>query len=106
MPKIHFIDYDGERRTVDATTGQNAMEAAVNADITQILGDCGGSLSCGTCHAYVDPDWRDRLPAPSRDEQDMLECTLEPRENSRLCCQLIITDKTDGLVIRLPEAQL
>lgn len=106
MPEIIFIDHDGGRRSVDATPGQNVMEAAVNADITEILGDCGGSLSCGTCHAYVDPSWYDQLPAPSQDEKDMLECTLEPRENSRLCCQLFVSEDTDGLIVHLPESQL
>ena len=96
MPQIIFIDHAGMCRIVEAASGQSVMEAAVNASITEILGDCGGSLSCGTCHAYVDPDWYDRLPAPSQDEKDMLECTLAPRGNSRLAASFSYRTRPTG----------
>lgn len=106
MPKIIFIDHNDAETTVETEAGETVMRAALDAGLPGIIGDCGGELSCATCHGYVDPAWVDRLPPPSADEQDLLECALNPRENSRLCCQLKMSEALDGLIVRLPESQL
>ena len=106
MPQVVFIEYDGSSRTVEAPIGKSLMQVAVDNGVPGILGDCGGSCSCATCHCYVDEAWLARLPQPESAERDMLECALDPQENSRLCCQLRMTAQSDGLVIRLPKSQV
>ncbi len=106
MPKITFIDTDEEARTIDAETGSTVMEAAVSNDIPGILATCGGSCACATCHVYVDPDWFSRLPAPALDELDMLDTAHDLQPNSRLSCQIAVTEDIDGLVLRTPPRQI
>ena len=106
MPTLVLIAHDGSEYEVNATPGQSAMQAAVDASVPGILADCGGQCSCATCHGYVDAAWIARLPKPSSDESDMLQCVLDPRDNSRLTCQIKMTAELDRLVIRLPESQL
>lgn len=106
MPKITFISADGSERTVDATSGTSAMEAALQHLVPGIDGDCGGAAACGTCHVYVDPAWTDKVgPAVPGIEQDMLLCTDGAQPNSRLSCQIKVSDELDGLVLRMPAAQ-
>jgi 2Fe-2S ferredoxin len=89
-----------------AKPGRSLMEAALKAGIDGIAADCGGSLTCATCHVIVDLAWADRLPAPSADELSMLELTAAPREpTSRLSCQIALDDSLDGLTVRLPITQ-
>ena len=103
---VHFESADGRRTRVTARTGQSLMQAAVGAGIDGIAADCGGCMTCATCHVYVDPGWLDRLPAPSGDEDAMLEMTAMPRQpNSRLSCQIALDASLDGLVATLPETQ-
>lgn len=103
MPELIFIEYNGIRHRVEASVGESVMAAASRAMIPGILADCGGSCSCATCRAYVEPGI-----FPDRDgiEEDMLQCVLEPREDSRLTCQLTIAEGMDGVEIRLPEHQV
>jgi ferredoxin, 2Fe-2S len=90
----------------DVKIGQSLMQGATHAGIEGIAADCGGSLSCATCHVYVDEAWLDKLPAPSADELSMLELTAAERlPNSRLSCQLMATEALDGLRITLPPTQ-
>lgn len=81
------------------------MEAAVAGGIAEILGDCGGNLSCCTCHCYVDADWAGRLEAPAAAELAMLDGVLEPREHSRLACQIRVAPELDGIELHLPASQ-
>jgi 2Fe-2S ferredoxin len=104
MPTIRFVQPDGNETTADANVGDSVMQIAVNNQIPGILGDCGGSCSCATCHAYVDEAWRARMPAAESYEVDMLTCAMDVRENSRLTCQIFMTPELDGLVVRLPGA--
>ena len=97
MPKITYIDQEGEERTVEAETGASVMETAINNDIPGILATCGGSCSCATCHVYVDDDWLDKLPPPELEESDMLDTAHDLQDNSRLSCQIVVTDELDGL---------
>ena len=105
MPKIHFVQHNGDRYEVDADVGSSVMQAAVNQMIPGILADCGGTCSCATCHAYVGAEWGGTLPAPSDDEQMMLEGALEQRPNSRLTCQVVADPSMEGIVFYLPESQ-
>ena len=105
MPQVIFIDPRGAQFEVDVEVGENVMQAAVDNMIDGILGECGGVLACATCHCYVDPDWQDKLPPASEQEEDMLDMAVDPKENSRLSCQLEMTEELDGLVVRLPRSQ-
>jgi ferredoxin, 2Fe-2S len=102
MPLIRFIQPDGSEAAVSANVGDSVMQTAVNNQIAGILGDCGGSCSCATCHAYVDEAWTGHMPAAEPYETDMLTCAMDVRENSRLTCQIFVTPELDGLVLRLP----
>ncbi len=105
MPKLVFIDAGGREYVVEAAIGQSVMRAAVAAQIPGIEALCGGNCVCATCHAYIGEPWYERFPAPDDTESAMLECTSEPREDSRLTCQLPVTAEHEGLVIRLPASQ-
>jgi 2Fe-2S ferredoxin len=105
MPVIKFIESNGAEHRVAADSGQSVMQAATANQIPGILGDCGGSCSCATCHAYVDEDWLRRVPQPESHELDMLTCAADVMPSSRLTCQIPVTAELDGLVIRLPPTQ-
>jgi 2Fe-2S ferredoxin len=106
MPKVTYFEPDGTERQVEAADGTTVMEAAVDNDVEGIVAECGGACSCATCHVYVDPRWLPKLPAPDAQEDGMLECVLDRRENSRLSCQIVIVQDLDGLVVRVPESQI
>ena len=105
MPKITYIEQDGTERTVEAEVGATVMETAINNDIPGILATCGGSCSCATCHVYVDETWRERTGGPSPMEEDMLDFGYDVRPNSRLSCQIKLTDALEGLTVRIPDRQ-
>ncbi len=105
MPLVTYISHDGSSYEVDVPVGTSVMQGAVDNMIDGIVGECGGSCSCATCHCYVDPAWIAKLKAPDGMEKDMLECVLEPRPNSRLSCQIVVTEALDGLKINMPESQ-
>lgn len=104
--QIHLIHPEGKRDTIEARPGQSLMQAAVDANVDGIDADCGGSLTCATCHVFVEPEWTPRLPAPGKDEQGLLDFTATPRESgSRLSCQITLTPELNGLTVRLPAGQ-
>ncbi|RUO79528.1 2Fe-2S iron-sulfur cluster-binding protein [Pseudidiomarina taiwanensis] len=105
MPKVIYKDTHGGEYEVDVPVGENLMQAAVDNMIDGILGECGGVMSCATCHCYVDPAWVDKLPAAAEFEEDMLDMAIDPQENSRLSCQIEMTEALDGIVIHLPARQ-
>lgn len=105
MPTIIFETHDGNKFEAEAEVGTSVMQAAVDAGIDGILGECGGACSCATCHCYVDAAWADKVPAAEELEKDMLDCVLEPTENSRLSCQIFVTEEHDQLVVKMPESQ-
>ncbi len=106
MPRITYIEHSGTEHTVDVAVGLTVMEGAVNNNIPGIDADCGGACACSTCHAYVNPDWVEKLPAREDMEEDMLDFAYEPNERSRLTCQLQVTPELDGLVVQMPEKQI
>jgi 2Fe-2S ferredoxin len=105
MGRISFVNAGGVRTEVEATAGESIMRLALNADIQGLVAECGGCLSCATCHCYIEGGPTDRVPLPSEDELVMVECAMDVRENSRLSCQVIYTDDLDGLEIRIPASQ-
>jgi 2Fe-2S ferredoxin len=106
MPKVIFIQPDGQSQVVEANVGQSVMEAAVGNMIPGIIGECGGCCSCATCHVYVDEPWFGSVPPPDEMELGMLEGAVEPGPKSRLSCQIKITDELDGLTARIPAGQV
>jgi 2Fe-2S ferredoxin len=106
MATVIFVQHNGTEHPVEAPLGESAMQAAIGGSVPGVLADCGGSCSCATCHGYVDEAWISRVPGPESAEKDMLECALDVQENSRLTCQIRITEALDGLVIRLPKSQI
>ncbi|WP_425410335.1 2Fe-2S iron-sulfur cluster-binding protein [Hyphococcus sp.] len=105
MPKITYIEHDGTEHTIDAEAGISVMEAAVKNMVPGIDADCGGACACATCHVYVDETWREKTGKPESMEESMLDFAAEQKENSRLSCQIKVSDTLDGLVVRLPEFQ-
>jgi 2Fe-2S ferredoxin len=105
MPRITFIEPGGARRVVDAPAGITLMEAAVQNGVQGILALCGGACACGTCHVYVDPTWLPKLQAREEMEEGMLESAWEPRENSRLSCQIQVSSDLEGLEVTVPQRQ-
>ncbi|MBT8471247.1 MAG: (2Fe-2S)-binding protein [Marinicaulis sp.] len=105
MAKITFIEYGGAEHVVDAENGASVMEAAIKNMVPGIDADCGGACACATCHVYVDDGWREKVGKPEAMEESMLDFAAEPKENSRLSCQINVSDALDGLIVRLPEFQ-
>ncbi|WP_225771279.1 ferredoxin family 2Fe-2S iron-sulfur cluster binding protein [Inquilinus sp. Marseille-Q2685] len=102
MPRIIFIEPDGNRREIDAPAGLSIMEIAHKYDV-DLEGACEGSLACSTCHVIVEPEWYDRLLPAREDEEDMLDLAWGLTKTSRLGCQIIMSDELDGLTVRLPS---
>ncbi|MBT3547808.1 MAG: 2Fe-2S iron-sulfur cluster binding domain-containing protein [Flavobacterium sp.] len=105
MPKITYIDNLKNSKTVEVEKGLSVMEGAIQNDIPGIDADCGGSMACATCHVYVEEKWLDKVPRVEEAEEDMIDMAFDPKKNSRLSCQLIVTDELDGLVVTTPEKQ-
>ena len=105
MPKIIYNTFDNQTHSIDVQNGLSVMEGAVQNDIPGIDADCGGGMACATCHVYVDENWLDKLPKKEDGEEDMLDMAFEPKKNSRLSCQLIVSDELDGLIVNIPSKQ-
>ncbi|MGJ0239661.1 2Fe-2S iron-sulfur cluster-binding protein [Novosphingobium fluoreni] len=105
MPRLTFVEFDGQTREVDARLGETVMRSARNAGVEGIIAECGGSMTCLTCHCYVTLPESGSLPEPSANEQEMLDCVLEARENSRLSCQVVVTPELDGARFDIPQWQ-
>ena len=105
MAKITYITHDNQNHTIDVQNGLTVMEGAVQNDIPGIDADCGGGMACATCHVYVNDKWFDKLPAKEDGEEDMLDMAFEPKKNSRLSCQIIVSDELDGLIVNIPSKQ-
>ena len=105
MSKITYITSDEKTHTIDVENGLTVMEGAVQNDIPGIDADCGGGMACATCHVYVKENWLDKLPKKEDGEEDMLDMAHEPKQNSRLSCQLVVSDEIDGLEVVIPSKQ-
>ena len=105
MAKITYIEHNGKEHTINVDNGLTVMEGAVQNDIPGIDADCGGSMACATCHVYVKEEWLNKLPKAEDAEVDMIDMAFEPKKNSRLSCQIIVSDEVDGLEVTTPEKQ-
>ena len=105
MAKIKFIEHDGTEHEVDAPAGTTVMNAAIDNGVPGIDADCGGECSCATCHVIVDNSWMEKVGQPSDQEESMLDLNPDRESNSRLSCQINVSDDLDGLVVQLPEFQ-
>ncbi len=104
MPKVTYIQADGASTTLEVAVGQSVMAASVYNNLPGIVAECGGSCSCATCHVYVDEPWFDLVEPPTPDELDLLGFAIGQQPNSRLACQVIVTEALDGMVVHTPEA--
>ncbi len=105
MVAITYIEHNGTAHTVDVDPNMNLMEGATLNIVPGVLGMCGGICSCATCHCYVPAEWQDKIPEPGLGELNMLETAGYRRENSRLGCQILVTEALEGLTVHLPEDQ-
>ena len=105
MAKITYIEHGGESRTIEAENGSTVMEIAIKNSIPGIEAECGGACACATCHVYVDEAWTEIVGKPSPMEEDMLDFGFDVKSNSRLSCQIKVSDQLDGLIVRTPERQ-
>ena len=103
--KITYITSDNENHTIEVQNGLTVMEGAVQNDIPGIDADCGGGMACTTCRVYVNEDWFDKIKQKEDGEEDMLDMAFEPKKNSRLSCQITVSDELDGLTINIPSKQ-
>ena len=105
MAKITYIEHNGTQHVVVVSIGLTVMEGARDNNIPGIDADCGGSMACATCHVYVQEKWLNKLNKAEDGEQDMLDMAFEPKKNSRLSCQILVSDEIDGLVVTTPAKQ-
>ena len=103
MPKIIYQTRDGSRHEVEVETGYSVMEGAINNNIEGIVAECGGACACATCHSYIDEAWVEKLTAMDDMEDSMLDAAFERKANSRLTCQIEVSDALDGLVVYVAE---
>jgi 2Fe-2S ferredoxin len=105
MPKVTYIESGGEQHVVDLQPGLSLMEGAVQNSVPGIAAICGGACACATCHIYIDEAWRSATGARNDLEESMLEMADDVQPNSRLACQIKMTDELDGLVVHVPDAE-
>jgi ferredoxin, 2Fe-2S len=106
MPRVFYTQPTGERKEIEVPIGQNLMMGAAANGIEGIVGDCGGAMSCATCHVIVDEAFAALLPPPDDTENQLLDFTAAPREaNSRLSCQIVMSDRLEGIAVRIADPQ-
>ena len=106
MAKITYIEHNGNKHTVEVENGLSVMEGAVQNDVPGIDADCGGGMACATCHVYIGDEWFNKINQKSEGEDDMLDQAYEPKKNSRLSCQITVTEELEGLTLEMPEKQV
>ena len=105
MPKITYRDKSGNSKTLEVEKGLTVMEGAIQNNVPGIDADCGGSMACATCHVYVEDSWFNKLPVSEDAEKDMIDMAYKPKKNSRLSCQIIVSEEMDCLTVTTPEKQ-
>ena len=105
MVKIIYKNNQGNSKTLEVEKGLSVMEGAIQNDIPGIDADCGGAMACATCHVYVEEKWLNKIPKAEEAEVDMIDMAYEPKKNSRLSCQIIVSDDLDGLIVTTPAKQ-
>ena len=102
MPNVNFRLADGSDRQVDVPLGHSIMQGALAAGIDSIEAECGGSLTCATCHVHLEDGWAEKVPPASYDEKELLEMVDDFRPTSRLSCQVVMQQDMDGIVVAVP----
>jgi ferredoxin, 2Fe-2S len=105
VAKITYIQPDGTKNEVDVPNGQSVKDGAVNNLVQGILAECGGACACATCQVYIDDAWFSIVGKAEGVEKDMLDFAFNPKETSRLSCQVDVIDALNGLVVHVPEEQ-
>lgn len=105
MPKITFVQFSGDKTTIDADNGISVMNVALDNLVPGIDADCGGECSCATCHVLIEEDWMPKVGEASEQENSMLDLNPDREARSRLSCQITVADELDGLIVNLPEFQ-
>jgi 2Fe-2S ferredoxin len=105
MPRVRFIEHNGTEHEVEVPVGTSIMQAAVSNMVPGIEGDCGGLCACATCHVYIPQEWQDKCGVPEELEQAILDFAYDVEDNSRLSCQIKMSDALDGITIEMPERQ-
>ena len=105
MPKVQYIEHNGTVHEIEVQPGTNLMQAAVSNMVPGIEGDCGGLCACATCHVYVDNAWSEKCADPEELESNILDFAYDVNDNSRLACQIEMSDELDGIVINMPDRQ-
>jgi 2Fe-2S ferredoxin len=105
MPRIAYIDVNGEKQEVEAENGSTVMENAIRNGVVGIVAECGGAMNCGTCHVYVDEAWLPKVGEAKGAELDTLDFAFDVKPNSRLSCQIVMRDDLDGLIVRVADRQ-
>src|SRR5580658_446035 len=106
MAKITYVEFSGKEHVIDVLPGLSVMEGAVKNDVRGIIAECGGACSCATCHVYVDEVWFDKLGKKGEFEEGLIDNVCDPHPNSRLSCQIKVTEELNGLVVRVPAKQV
>ena len=106
MPTITLIEFNGNEHVIEAETGKSLMQNALDNMIPGIDADCGGACACGTCHCFIEDNWQDTTGAGDAMEESMLGMRPARADNSRLSCQIDVSDAMEGMVVRLPEFQM
>ncbi|MET0569111.1 MAG: 2Fe-2S iron-sulfur cluster-binding protein [Hyphomicrobiaceae bacterium] len=105
MTKIRFLEHDGTEHVVDAADGDSVMRIAIETGVPGLQAECGGNLSCSTCHGFIEQKFFDLLPPPDENEEMLLDGTIDPQPTSRLTCQITVTPELDGMTVQWPESQ-
>jgi 2Fe-2S ferredoxin len=105
LTTITFVEHTGKAHQVEAQDGESVMRAASAHGVPGIFADCGGSMTCATCHVYLDPEWLELVGPASEEEATMLEMAVDPQANSRLSCQIIVEERLRGMVVNIPSSQ-
>jgi 2Fe-2S ferredoxin len=106
MAKVKYIEFNGKEHVLDVAPGLSVMQGAIGNNVRGVIAECGGACSCATCHVYVDEAWVDKVGKRSEEEEAMLDAVCELKPQSRLSCQIKVSDAIDGLVVRMPEKQV
>lgn len=106
MAKITYVEFGGNERVLDITSGRSVMQGAIENNVRGIIAECGGACSCATCHVYVDDAWIERLDKKTQSEEMLLDAVCDLQPNSRLSCQINVNEQLNGLVVRLPPKQV
>jgi 2Fe-2S ferredoxin len=106
MAKITYVEFNGNEHVLDVAPGLSVMEGAVKSNVRGIIAECGGNCSCATCHVYVDGLWQDKVDKKTELEEALLDAVCDLQPNSRLSCQIKVTEELNGLIVRLPVKQV